>query len=205
LGEDHVALIKKKNAEAVDAEGWLHSGDMGAKSTRGMLKITGRYKELIIGAGGENIAPVPIEDSIKKHCGAVSNVMMIGDQRKFNVCVITLKAVGATGELPGGNELDGDAKRLVPGVKTISDAIKSQAYAKQIQQAITKTNSDGSVCPSNSAKIQKFTILPIDFSITTDELTATLKLKRGVVEKKYAGMIEKMYEAKDVYVEYTQL
>lgn len=203
FGEEHVATMQKKNSEAVDKDGWLHSGDMGTMSSRGMLKITGRYKELIIGAGGENIAPVPIEDSIKKHCGAISNVMMIGDKRKFNICVITLKAVGATGEMPGGNKLDGDAKRLVTGIKTIKDAIMSKEYTKLVEEAIITTNSDGKVCPSNASKVQKFTILPIDFSVTTDELTATLKLKRGVVEKKYTEMIEKMYLAKDTYVEYT--
>eukprot|EP00937_MAST-01D_sp_MAST-1D-sp2_P005773 g5773.t1 len=72
LGAAHVAEIEKKTAEAIDGEGWLHSGDKGCMDTRGMLKITGRYKELIIGAGGENIAPVPIEDGVKKRCGAVS-------------------------------------------------------------------------------------------------------------------------------------
>ena len=59
---------EKKTAEAIDAEGWLHSGDVGAFTAEGLLKITGRLKELIITAGGENIAPVPIEDRIKELC-----------------------------------------------------------------------------------------------------------------------------------------
>merc|ERR1719356_2006705 len=80
---------------------------MGCMDTKGMIRITGRYKELIIGSGGENIAPVPIEDEIKKRCAAISNVMMVGDKRKFNTCLVTLKAKGATGEQPGGDELDG--------------------------------------------------------------------------------------------------
>jgi acyl-CoA synthetase (AMP-forming)/AMP-acid ligase II len=63
------------------------------------VRITGRFKELIIGAGGENVAPVPIEDNIKLLCPAISNVMMVGDKRKYNTCVVTLKAEGATGEL----------------------------------------------------------------------------------------------------------
>merc|ERR1712196_261763 len=94
LGAEHVKEIEGKNASAIDSGGWLHSGDKGCMSTTGMVKITGRYKELIIGAGGENVAPVPVEDTVKKHCGAISNVMMIGDKRKSNVAVITLKAVG---------------------------------------------------------------------------------------------------------------
>jgi long-chain-fatty-acid--CoA ligase ACSBG len=120
LGSAHVKEIQGKNAEAIDNEGWLHSGDKGCMDVRGCVKITGRYKELIIGAGGENIAPVPIEDNVKKLCPAVSNFMMVGDKRKFNVALVTLKAKGATGELPGGDELDGDALGLVDGVTSIS-------------------------------------------------------------------------------------
>merc|ERR1711976_731244 len=85
LVEAHVAEIQKKNAETIDADGWLHSGDKGLITKAGMVKITGRYKELIIGAGGENIAPVPIEDCVKKACEGINEVMMIGDKRKYNV------------------------------------------------------------------------------------------------------------------------
>merc|ERR1719414_1903623 len=72
MGDKHIAEIQKKTAETIDAEGWLHSGDKGMKTVRGMVKITGRYKELIIGEGGENIAPVPIEDSVKGLCDGVA-------------------------------------------------------------------------------------------------------------------------------------
>ena len=200
LGKEHVAEIEKKTAEAIDGEGWLHSGDKGCMDARGMLRITGRYKELIIGAGGENIAPVPIEDQIKKLCQGVSNVMMIGDKRKFNVALVTLKAKGATGELPGGDELDGDALKLAEGVTTISAAVKSEAAIKAITDAIVATNADGAACPSNAAKVQKFTILAQDFSSSTGELTPTLKTKRSVVEKMNAAAIEKVYASKETFV-----
>merc|ERR1711865_539060 len=101
FGAEHVQQMEDKNAEAIDQYGWLHSGDKGCQDTNGMFKITGRYKELIIGAGGENIAPVPVEENIKAWCPAVSNVMMIGDNRKFNVALVTLQAEGSTGEFPG--------------------------------------------------------------------------------------------------------
>lgn len=94
---EHVGTIEKKLAEAIDEHGWLHSGDKGAKDERGMFKITGRYKEIIIGAGGENIAPVPLEDNIKRLHPGISNVLMVGDKRKFNVALITLKAEGTAG------------------------------------------------------------------------------------------------------------
>eukprot|EP00972_Heterocapsa_arctica_P112816 16433946-Heterocapsa_arctica.AAC.1 len=64
--------MMKKNAEAIDAQGWLHSGDKGMITEAGMVKITGRYKELTIGEGGENIAPVPIEDAVKKTCDGLA-------------------------------------------------------------------------------------------------------------------------------------
>merc|ERR1719329_897857 len=117
----------------MDEDGWLHSGDKGVISTRGMIRITGRYKELIIGAGGENIAPVPIEDNMKKLCPFISNIMMYGDKRKFNVCLITLKCVGATGDLPGSNKLDGDAKPSKTLAKTKSLSNLSQRLSKTLE------------------------------------------------------------------------
>lgn len=202
LGEEHVAAIKQKNADAIDDEGWLHSGDKGVMDTDGMVKITGRYKELIIGAGGENIAPVPIEDAIKAACPAISNIMMVGDKRKFNVALVTLKAKGATGELPGGDDLDGPALELVPGVTTISAAIDNPAVAKAITDVITAINKDTKVVPSPPARIQKFTILRTDFSVATDELTPTLKLKRSVVQAKHEAQLDRMYASKDAYIPY---
>merc|ERR1711988_1917256 len=123
MGAAHVAEIKKKTAETIDNEGWLHSGDKGMITHRGMVKITGRYKELIIGEGGENIAPVPIEDHVKKSCDGIAEIMMIGDKRKYNVALVTLKAVGANGEVPGTDDLDAGAKRVNPAIETIGAAM----------------------------------------------------------------------------------
>ena len=194
LGDKHVEEIRKKNAEAIDAEGWLHSGDKGAVGKNGMVRITGRYKELIIGAGGENIAPVPIEDNIKKLCPFVSNVMMYGDKRKFNIALLTLKSVGATGELPGTHDLDGAAK--VYG-KTIAEACANPKLIEDITNAFKATAKDGDCTPSNAAVVQKFSVLPIDFSVATGELTATLKLKCSEVGDKYAKLIDAIYESAD--------
>jgi len=200
LGKDHVKTIQKKTDEAVDADGWLHSGDKGCVDDRGMVKITGRYKELIIGAGGENVAPVPMEDNIKRLHAGISNVMMFGDKRKYNVCVVSLKTKGATGEKPGTDDLDGGALDINPEVATLSAAKSDATWIKSITDAITATNNDPACCPMNAAKIQKFTILPTDFSVETEELTPTLKLKRSVAEKKYAAAIDAMYKSKDIYV-----
>jgi long-chain-fatty-acid--CoA ligase ACSBG len=201
LGEDHVKEIQKKNAETIDREGWLHSGDKGCIGETGMIKITGRYKELIIGAGGENISPVPIEDTMKSEGTALSNVMMVGDKRKFNIVLVTLKAQGATGEAAGNDNLDGDARKVDPAVTTISGAMKSEVWAKYITDVIVRTNK---TVPNNPSKIQRFTILPHDFSVDTGELTATLKLKRSVVEKKHTPMIDKVYAVNDMKATYVQ-
>jgi len=204
LGEEHVQEIKEKIKATIDENGWLHSGDKGCVDYRGMFRITGCYKELIIGAGGENVAPVPIEDNIKRLCPGISNVIMIGDKRKYNVALVTLKAKGATGEMAGTDELDGPALNISEGVKTISAAAKDEKWIQTVQQAIIDTNMNGSCCPSNACKIQKFSILPHDFSIEGGELTPTLKTKRAVVNSKYANTIEKMYSvsSKDIYVSF---
>jgi len=186
---------KKKNESAIDANGWLHSGDKGCMDKHGMIKITGRYKELIIGAGGENVAPVPIENNVKKLEPAISNCMMFGDKKKFNIALVTLKVEGATGEEAGGNKLTSLSK-IVDGVETVQDAMNNKEYIDKIMAAFVETNKNPKVCPKSAAKIGRFTILPTDFSTNGGELTATLKLKRSVVAKQYADAIENIYAAK---------
>jgi len=192
-GGQHLKEIEQKNYEAVDADGYMHSGDKGCVDKLGLVRITGRYKELIIGAGGENIAPVPIEDEIKKNAPAISNAMMVGDKRKYNTCVVTLKAKGATGELAGGDELTGPALLVNPAVTLVSQAMNDPVWLKYVEDAIRAANTSAA-CPSNAAKIQKFKILPRDFSVETDEFTPTLKLKRSVVCKLNSKIIEEMYK-----------
>merc|ERR1719162_743347 len=193
LGEAHVKEIEKKTAETIDADGWLHSGDKGMITVAGMVKITGRYKELIIGEGGENIAPVPIEDQIKKSCDGIADVMMVGDKRKYNIALITLKAKGANGEVPGTDDLDAGAVRVNPEVQTISGAMKDQVWIDTVTKAIESANSNSKCCPNNSFTIQKFTILPANFSEENNELTPTKKLKRAVVAKAYGELIDRIY------------
>merc|ERR1719293_179473 len=171
MGEAHISEIQKKTAEAIDSEGWLHSGDKGMVTKDGMVKITGRYKELIIGDGGENIAPIPIEDHVKKMCDGIAEIMMVGDKRKYNVALVTLKAVGANGEVPGTDELDAGAARLNPDVKTISGAMKDKSWIDAITQAIKSANGNPKVCLNATYTIQKFTILPLNFSEENGELT----------------------------------
>jgi len=203
FGPAHQAEIAKKCAESIDSEGWLHSGDKALITEQGMTKITGRFKEIIIGEGGENIAPVPVEDAVKKACDGIAEVIMIGDKRKYNVALVTLKAVGANGESPGTDQLDAGARRVNPAVKTISAAIHDKAWIDAVTAAITAANNDGKCCPNNAFKIQKFTILPTNFSEEGGELTPTKKLKRKVVETTYHAIIERLYAEEGVYIKCT--
>merc|ERR1719436_508960 len=135
LGDDHVADIEKKTAATIDSEGWLHSGDKGMITKQGMVRITGRYKELIIGEGGENIAPVPIEDHVKKACDGINEVMMVGDKRKYNVAIITLKAKGANGETPGSRQLPTPLPQqttMARCARTTLSRSRSSRYCQQI-------------------------------------------------------------------------
>jgi len=202
LGAAHVNDIKKKNAETIDADGWLHSGDKGLITKDGMVKITGRYKELIIGAGGENIAPVPIEDAVKNACDGINEVMMVGDHQKYNCALVTLKAVGANGETPGTDDLDAGAKRVNEAVTTISAAMDDEVWIKAVTDAITQANKNPKVCQNNAFTIQKFMILPTNFSEQENQLTPTKKLKRKVVETQYAAAIKRMYDTDGVYIRY---
>merc|ERR1711920_139111 len=157
----------------------------------------------IIGEGGENIALVPIEDVVKKACDGIAEIMMLGDKRKYNVALVTLKAVGANGEVPGTNQLDAGAAKMNPETTTIQAAMDDPVIIQQITAAIEVANKNGKVCLNNAFKIQKFTILPTNFSEQANELTPTKKLKRKNVETKYAAMIENMYKTDGMYIRFS--
>jgi len=159
-----------------------------------MLFITGRIKELIIGAGGENIAPVPVEDFIKKHCPALSNVIMIGNNRKYNVMLVTLKTKPDLDTGAFFPDLIGEAADVNPSVKTVSEALNDPVWNAYIKKGMETYNK---AAVSNAQKIQKFAILPTDLSIPGGELTGTLKLKRNVVTEKYASVIDALYAGSD--------
>ncbi|XP_077275861.1 acyl-CoA synthetase bubblegum family member 1 isoform X1 [Temnothorax americanus] len=187
----------EKTAEAKDKNGWLHSGDLGKFNSNGILSITGRIKELIITSGGENVAPYNIEQAILTELPYLSNVMVIGDKRKYLTVLVTLKSNmnEETGEPLDtlNSEVLKWAKSLNSSAKTVTEVISSRdsAIYEEIEEAIKRANTQAI---SNAQKVQKFEILPHDFSIPTGELGPTLKLKKNVVQKMYADLIDKMYE-----------
>ncbi|XP_011151230.1 long-chain-fatty-acid--CoA ligase ACSBG2 isoform X2 [Harpegnathos saltator] len=186
-----------KTAETKDKDGWLHSGDFGKLDSKGNLFITGRIKELIITSGGENIASTNIEQAILTELPALSNALLIGDQRKYLTVLVTLKSDmnNDTGEPL--DTLNPDvlkwAKSIGSKAKTVTDVINSRdsLIYEEIDKAIKRANMHAI---SNAQKVQKFEILPHDFSISTGELGPTLKLKKYVIIKMYKDLIEKMYQ-----------
>jgi len=185
-----------RTKRAVDDEGYVHSGDVGTLlEDFNLLRITGRIKELIITAGGENIAPVPIEDYLKAQCEGISNVMVVGDQKKYLTALLTLKVAQNRDSMTFSNQLDGAAKAVDAGCKTVDEARGSGVWKEYIQRAIDQYNGDRDYCVSNAQRVQYFRILDADFGVESGELTATMKLKRPVVAKKYHAVIESMYSA----------
>ena len=181
-----------KTNETIDEDGWLRSGDVGMiDPDTDMLSITGRIKELIITAGGENIAPVPVEDKLKELLPGISNAMMIGDKRKYNTVLITLRQVPDPNEDGAFTDaLFGNSLEVSKVCKTVTQAKADPKWKEYIEDGIAGYNK---TAVSNAQRIQKFLILDTDFSVPGGELTATQKLKRNVVVEKYSKEIESMY------------
>lgn len=187
---------EKKTREAIDAKGWLHSGDIGEWRDGG-LYITGRIKELIITAGGENVAPVPIENYLKTTMPWISNAIMIGDKKKYMTIIFTLKTVGSphdgfTDVLAGGAvDL---AEDIGEQVNTVSDVMKNDAFLKRIKAGIVEYNKNKQICVSNAQTIQYYTLLDCDLTIDSGMIGPTLKLKRSSLARRYKENIDAMYD-----------
>jgi len=178
----------------IDEKGFLHSGDVGHVGKHGHLFITGRLKELIITAGGENVAPVLIENEIKAALPEISQCVVIGENRKYLSVLITLKHEVAEEGLPGEN-LD---KHVLMEFKNQGitatkpkDLRTDPNFVKYIEAGIAKANSKAI---SRAQNVRKWYLLEGDFTVNGGEMTPTMKLKRKVVSTKYAKEIETMYE-----------
>jgi long-chain acyl-CoA synthetase len=171
---------EKATTETVDSDGWLHSGDVGEFNEHGYLKITDRKKDLIITAGGKNIAPQEIENRLKFH-GLISQVVVIGDRRPFLSALVTLDEEKAP-EFAKEHRIEGDMAAIAAHERTL----------KEIQGAVDELNSN----LSKVEGVKKFRVLERDFLQEENEITPTLKVKRRTIGDLYADVIEEMY-AKD--------
>jgi long-chain acyl-CoA synthetase len=165
-------------AQAIDQDGWFHTGDIGEIDKDGFLKITDRKKDIIINAYGKNIAPQPIE-ALLKSSPYVGTPVLIGDRRKYLSALI----------VPNFEKLTRDAAAMGIEVKSPEELVKHEGVKKLIQDEIDRFNQN----LDRQEKIRRFALLPRDFTIDEDEITPSLKVKRKNIDKKYKAVIDQLY------------
>ncbi|MFY1699055.1 MULTISPECIES: AMP-dependent synthetase/ligase [unclassified Solwaraspora] len=169
----------EQTAEVLTEDGWFRSGDLGGLDGDGFLRITGRKKELIVTAGGKNVAPAVLEDRVRAH-PLVSQCVAIGDRRPFIAALITIDEEA----WPGWLERNGH-----PAGRTVAQLCDDPALRAEIQQAVDDANRAVSAAES----IRQFRILSQDFTESTGELTPSLKVKRAVVLTNHDAAITEIY------------
>jgi long-chain acyl-CoA synthetase len=169
----------QKTAEAIDADGWLHTGDIVEADEDGYLRVVDRKKELLINSAGKNMSPANIENTIKAACGLIGVIVAVGDARPYNTALIVLDAESA----------GPSAARL--GLPDASPA--TLASNQQIIDEISAGVAAGNTKLSRVEQIKRFSILPAFWEPGGDEITLTMKLKRKPTNAKYAAEIEDLY------------
>jgi long-chain acyl-CoA synthetase len=170
---------KAATAETLDGDGWLATGDLGELDDEGFLRVTGRKKELIVTAGGKNVAPAVLEDRLRAH-PLISQCLVVGDGRPFIACLVTLD--------PEALE-HWKKQHSKPAAATIADLAADPDLTADIQGAVDEANQ----AVSRAESIRKFKILDVDFTEENDYLTPSLKVRRGVVVNDFAAEIEALY------------
>jgi long-chain acyl-CoA synthetase len=164
-------------ADALTDDGWLRTGDVG-EVVDGFLRITGRKKELIVTAGGKNVAPAPMEDELRAN-PLVSQALVVGDNRPFITALVTIDADAFDRWRRARGELD----------RTVEDSVDHPVLRAAVQVTIDRVNASR----SRAESIREFAILPSDLTVAAGELTPTLKVRRPIVEARYAGTIDRLY------------
>ncbi|WP_433507388.1 AMP-dependent synthetase/ligase [Pseudonocardia halophobica] len=172
---------EKATAEALEG-GWFHSGDIGELDDAGYLTITGRKKEILVTAGGKNVAPAVLEDRLRAH-PLVGQCMVVGDGKPFIGALVTVDPEA----LPGWRERHGKAATGDPA--SAADLVDDPELRGEIAAAVEEANQ----AVSRAERIRRFRILPVDFTEAGGELTPTLKVKRAVVAQQYAAEIAAIY------------
>jgi len=166
-------------AEAIDKDGWFHTGDIGFVDKDGFLVITDRKKDIIVTSGGKNIAPQPIENRLKTN-KFFTEVVMIGNKRNFAAALV----------VPNFEALEAWAKEKGMGAPRREDLVKRPEVVEHYLRIVTDMTAD----LAQFEKIKKIALLTKEFTQDGGELTPTLKVKRRVVEERYKATIDAMYE-----------
>jgi long-chain acyl-CoA synthetase len=172
---------EQATAEAF-SDGWFKTGDLADIDAEGYLKITGRKKEIIVTAGGKNVAPAVLEDQLRAH-PLISQAMVVGDAKPFIGALITIDPEAIEGWKQRNSK---------SSTATAADLVTDPDLMAEVDAAVKQAN----LAVSHAESIRKFSILPVDFTEATGELTPTMKVKRKVVAEKFADAIEAIY-AKD--------
>ncbi|MCZ2813017.1 long-chain fatty acid--CoA ligase [Modestobacter sp. VKM Ac-2979] len=170
---------EQATTEAIDADGWFHTGDIGELDAQGFLRITGRKKEILVTAGGKNVAPAVLEDRLRAH-KLVSQCLVVGDQRPFIAALVTLDVEA----LPTWLKAQGKDTSLTP--EQLRDDPELLA---ELDTAVAEANK----AVSQAEAIKKFRVLGDDFTEDNGTLTPSLKLKRAVVMKQFGTEVEALY------------
>ncbi|HEV3473706.1 MAG TPA: long-chain fatty acid--CoA ligase [Actinomycetota bacterium] len=170
---------EKATSETIDSEGWLHSGDVGEFDSQGYLRITDRKKDLIITAGGKNIAPQELENKLKSKASIISQVVVIGDRRPFLTCLLTLDEEKAPAWAKE-HGIEGDIAAIANHERTL----------KELEGAINELNKQ----LAKVEGIKKFRVLERDFLQEENEITPTMKVRRKTINETYADVIEDLYD-----------
>jgi long-chain acyl-CoA synthetase len=166
-------------AEALTHDGWLRTGDIGELDGEGYLRVTGRKKELIVTAGGTNVAPAVLEDRMRAH-PLVSQCLVVGDGRPYVACLITLDPEAVRTWL---------ARRNRPADTSLSQLTDDPDLIAELQAAVDDANK----AVSRAESIRRFRVLDTDFTEQAGYLTPSLKLRRNIVTKDFADQIEALY------------
>jgi long-chain acyl-CoA synthetase len=167
------------SAEVLDADGFFRTGDLGELSADGYLAITGRKKEIIVTAGGKNVAPTVLEDRLRAH-PLISQCIVVGDRRPFIAALVTIDPDA----FPAWRAAAGKAAGA-----TVADLTGDEDLRGEVRKAVDEAN----LAVSKAEAIRAFRILPRDFTEATGELTPSMKVRRTVVMKEYADEIAAIY------------
>jgi long-chain acyl-CoA synthetase len=166
-------------AEAIDAEGWFHTGDVGMLDADGFLVITDRKKDIIVTSGGKNISPQPIENQLKTHA-LIGELVMVGNRRNFPTALV----------VPNFANLEKWAQAQGLAFAGREELVRAPQVASLYDETVRELCRD----LAKFEQIKRLALLPREFSLEAGELTPTLKVKRRFVEQKYQELIDRMYQ-----------